>query len=155
MNFGENKQNRCILVYSGIHYDRVAFSYSEHPHNTACLPPEMDRTIWSTDDDEVLEKTKSLVQKLNVQHYYTDTNGLVLKCNYLGCDWIGSGQVAAKKHAELTGHTDLSEVTDIEEDNVLRKCLWLGCGFIGQGMAAMIQHQTGSGHRDFDIIPDL
>ncbi|KHO01123.1 Ovarian tumor, otubain [Metarhizium album ARSEF 1941] len=54
MTFGEGKQDRCILVYSGIHYDRVAFSYSDFPHNVASLPPEMDRSIWPTDDSEVL-----------------------------------------------------------------------------------------------------
>ncbi|EFY93641.1 OTU-like cysteine protease, putative [Metarhizium acridum CQMa 102] len=153
MTFGEGKQDRCILVYSGIHYDRVAFSYSDSPHNVAPLPPEMDRSIWPTDDSEVLVKAKMLVEKLNANHYYTDADGLVLKCNEDGCEWIGNGQLAARKHAEVTGHTQLTEIADPEEDSILRRCLSAGCTFLGQG-ASVDQHRTDTGHNDFDIIPD-
>lgn len=112
MKFGEGKKDRCILVYSGIHYDRVAFSYSEHPHDVVSLPPEMDRSIWPTDDSEVLLKTKILVEQLFTNHYYTDTDGLILKCNEHGCEWIGNGQLAARNHAEVTGHSNLTEIAD-------------------------------------------
>ncbi|KAK2612238.1 ubiquitin-specific protease otu1 [Conoideocrella luteorostrata] len=155
ISFGEEKQNRCILIYSGIHYDRVAFSYSDYPHHTADLPPELDKSIWPSNDLDVLEKTKTLVQKLHVSHYYTDTEGLVLKCNIPGCGWLGNGQLAAKQHAELTGHANLTEIRDVEEDNVLRKCSRQGCSFIGQGERSVRQHQADTGHRQFDIIPDM
>lgn len=112
ISFGEDKASRCVLVYSGIHYDRVAFSYTEYPHNTASLPPEMDRSLWPTDDSEVLEQAAKLVQKLNASHYYTNTESLVLKCNEIGCDWIGSGQSAAKIHAQSTGHVSVTEIPD-------------------------------------------
>ncbi|KAF4993804.1 hypothetical protein FDECE_13307 [Fusarium decemcellulare] len=153
INFGEDKRDRCILVYSGIHYDRVAFSYSEYPHDSPTLPPEMDRTVWPTDDDEVLEQTKKLVKKLNAAHYYTDTEGLILKCDVPGCDWIGSGQLEGRKHAEQTGHVDMSEIQD-EGDNVLRKCDTPGCDFMGQGDRAMRQHSADTAHERFSIIPD-
>lgn len=155
MNFGELKQSRCILLYSGIHYDRVAFSYSESPHDTATLPPEMDRTIWSTDDSEVVEKAQELVDKLNACHYYTDTEGLILKCNEPRCDWIGSGQAAAQMHAESTGHSNMSEISDFESDNVLRRCDAPGCSFMGQGEKAMHNHRGDTGHRDYSVIPDI
>lgn len=157
MNFGEGKQNRCVLVYSGIHYDRVAFtySYSEHPFNTVSLPPEMDRSIWPTDDSEVLVKTEILVKALHANHYYTDTDGLVLKCNDYGCEWLGNGQLAARRHAEATGHTNLTEIADIGEDGILRKCLKPGCSFIGQGETSIKHHKTDTGHREFDVIPDM
>ncbi|EFY99539.1 OTU-like cysteine protease [Metarhizium robertsii] len=154
MTFGERKQERCILVYSGIHYDRVVFSYSDFPHNVASLPPEMDRSIWPTDDSEVLVKAKMLVEELNANHYYTDTDGLVLKCNEDGCEWIGNGQLAARKHAEATGHTQLTEIADPEEDSILRRCLREGCTFLGQG-ASVERHRTDTGHNDFDVIPDM
>ncbi|CAM1503734.1 Fc.00g013250.m01.CDS01 [Cosmosporella sp. VM-42] len=154
INFGEQKRDRCILVYSGIHYDRVAFSYSDYPHNTTTLPPDMDRTVWPTGDDEVLQQTQELVRKLNAGHYYTDTEGLVLKCDVPGCDWIGSGQVEGRKHAEQTGHIELSEIRDVEGDNVLRRCDEAGCDFIGQGDRAFRQHRLDTGHQRSSIIPD-
>ncbi|KAF5677279.1 cysteine protease [Fusarium heterosporum] len=153
INFGEEKRDRCILLYSGIHYDRVAFSLSDFPHDSPTFPPEMDRTVWPIDDEEVLEKTHELVKKLNKAHYYTDTEGLILRCDVPGCDWIGSGQLEGRKHAELTGHVDLSEIQD-EGDNVLRKCEALGCDFIGQGDKVMRQHTVDTAHERFSIIPD-
>jgi ubiquitin thioesterase OTU1 len=155
INFGESKNLRCILVYSGIHYDRVVFSYSEPPHDVASLPPDMDRTTWPTDDDEVLEKTHQLVAKLNEAHYYTDTEGLILRCDVPGCDWIGNGQLEGRKHAEQTGHTDMSEIKDTEGDNVLRACDTFGCDFMGQGDAALNRHTADTGHTRFSIIPDF
>ncbi|KAH7129302.1 hypothetical protein B0J13DRAFT_135143 [Dactylonectria estremocensis] len=154
INFGEDKRDRCVLVYSGIHYDRVAFSYSDSPYTTTTLPPEMDRTIWPTDDDEVLQKTEELVRKLNAAHYYTDTEGLVLRCDVPGCDWIGSGQLEGRKHAEQTGHVDLSEIRDVEGDSVIRSCDTPGCDFIGQGDRAIRQHTTDTGHGRSSVIPD-
>lgn len=148
INFGEEKKNRCILIYSGIHYDRVAFSSSDHPHG------DTDITIWPTTDSEILEKTRLLVRKLNAGQYYTDTQGLVLKCDQAGCGWIGNGQLAAKQHADLTGHVGMTEIPDLDEDDVLRMCSIPGCNFIGQGRRAIVQHEGDTGHHKFDIIPD-
>ena len=113
----------------------------------------MDRTVWPTDDDEIIKKTKELVEKLNKAHYYTDTEGLLLRCDVQGCDWIGSGKREGRKHAELTGHVALSEIQD-EGDNVLRKCDTPGCDFIGQGDKVMRQHSVDTAHERFSIIPD-
>lgn len=153
MKFGEDKQDRCILVYSGIHYDRVAFSYSEYPHKEASLPPEMDRTLWPADDDEVLGKAQELVGKLNAAHYYTDTNALILKCDVPGCDWIGSGQLAGRKHAEQTGHVELSEIQG-DEDTALQKCDSPGCDFMAQGETMVKLHRLDTGHAHYSVIPD-
>jgi ubiquitin thioesterase OTU1 len=114
----------------------------------------MDRTVWPTDDNDVLEKTQDLVRKLHLAHYYTDTEGLILKCDVPGCEWIGSGQHEGRKHAEETGHLNLSEVRDNEGDSVLRRCDTPGCDFIGQGDRAIRQHSADSGHGRFSIIPD-
>ena len=154
INFGECKRDRCVLVYSGIHYDRVAFSYSDFPHTNTTLPPEVDRTLWPTTDDEILAQTQKLVAKLNEAHYYTDTEGLVLKCDVPGCDWIGSGQREGKRHAEQTGHVALTEIRDEEEDNTLRTCDTPGCSFMGQGNTAATRHRHDTGHAKFSIIPD-
>ncbi|KAK0384214.1 hypothetical protein NLU13_8302 [Sarocladium strictum] len=154
INFGEGKRDRCILVYSGIHYDRVAFSYSDYPHTSTTLPPEVDRTLWPTDDEEVLAQAQKLVEKLNKAHYYTDTEGLILRCDVPGCNWIGSGQLEGKKHAEKTGHVELSEIRDEEEDNALHTCDAPGCSFMGQGNAATTRHRHDTGHKKFSVIPD-
>jgi ubiquitin thioesterase OTU1 len=117
------------------------------------LPPELDQAVWPTDDDEVLKKTEELVQKLNKAHYYTDTDGLILKCDVPGCDWIGSGQLEGQKHAEATGHVELSEIQD-EGDSTLRKCDAPGCEFIGQGDKAIRQHRADTAHQKFSVIHD-
>ncbi|KAH7322982.1 OTU-like cysteine protease [Stachybotrys elegans] len=130
ISFGEGKEERCILVYSA------------------------DITKWSTSDDEVLDKALELVKKLNAAHYYTDTEGLILRCDVPGCEWIGSGQLEGRKHAEKTGHVQLSEIRDNEEDNTLRSCDTPGCSFMGQGTRAMSQHTTDTGHKGFSVIPD-
>lgn len=143
-----------MLLYSGIHYDRVAFSYSDYPHTNPTLPPEVDRTLWPTSDEEILTQTQKLVAKLHSAHYYTDTEGLVLKCDVPGCDWIGSGQAEGKRHAEKTGHVALSEIRDEAEDNTVRTCDAPGCSFMGQGNAAATRHRHDTGHKGFSIIPD-
>jgi ubiquitin thioesterase OTU1 len=114
----------------------------------------MDRTVWPTTDDEILQKTRELVRKLNEAHYYTDPDSFILRCNVPGCDWIGNGQLEGNKHAKQTGHVDLSEIKDVEGDNVLRRCDAPGCDFIGQGDRAIRQHGTDTGHKKFSVIPD-
>ncbi|OAA81902.1 Ovarian tumor, otubain [Akanthomyces lecanii RCEF 1005] len=154
ISFGEGKRDQCILVYSGIHYDRIAFSYSEHPYTDPTLPPEMDRTTWPVEDEEVLIKAKDLVGKLHGAHYFTNMDGLVLKCNVAGCGWIGSGQADGQRHAEETGHTQLSEIIDTQTEAVLRKCNVRGCDFIGQGDSAARQHSQDTRHDSYSVIED-
>lgn len=102
--FGENKSSRCILVYSGIHYDRIGFTLDEN------LPVEMDVTVWPSTNDEVLEKAVQLCHKLQEKNYYTDTTTFVLKCDTPGCNWIGSGEKDAMKHIKESGHMHMSEL---------------------------------------------
>ena len=75
MRFGEAKDLRCILVYSGIHYDRVALSPSEPPHTSSQLPPEVDQTVWPTSDDAVLAQTQRLVEKLHAMEQAAANGG--------------------------------------------------------------------------------
>lgn len=110
--------------------------------------------MWSTDDDDIIAKTHELVQKLHSAHYYTDTAGLILRCDVPGCGWIGSGQAEGQKHAQETGHLELSEILDTEGGNDLRSCDSPGCNFMGQGDATIRQHEADTGHRHFSLIPD-
>lgn len=115
----------------------------------------MDRTIWPVEDAEVTTKVKALVEKLHQAHYYTDVQALVLKCNVSGCGWIGSGQAEGRKHAELTGHVELSEIEDIMDGETLQQCNAPGCQFIGVGSQSRLDHRRDTGHKSFSIIPDI
>jgi len=100
--FGEGKANRVIILYSGIHYDRIAFCMD------LSYPVEADVTRWATDDDEVLDKARQLARRLQNLHYYTDTTDFVIKCEV--CNWIGQGTREAAKHERETGHSQFGEL---------------------------------------------
>jgi ubiquitin thioesterase OTU1 len=157
MRFGEHKSARCILVYSGIHYDRVAFSPSEPPYRVSLLPPEIDRTLWDTTDDAILAQTHRLVEKLHEIHYYTDPSEILLRCDHPGCDWIGSGESMGQRHARETGHHSLSEIDDTQDDKdggMILRCQHAGCDWLG-GIQAAKTHATDTGHTKTAIIPDF
>jgi ubiquitin thioesterase OTU1 len=106
--FNEGKPTRCILVYSGIHYDVVAVT----PFSGA--EPEFDRKVFDvirTGDEEMdggaLEAAVELCKVLQSRHYYTDTHGFTVKCNQ--CGQTGTGQQWAVQHARGTGHGDFGE----------------------------------------------
>lgn len=99
--FGEDMETRCIVLYSGIHYDRISFAMD------LGYPPEFDTTKWSTDDNQVLEKAIELAQKLNRKHYYTDTTDFIITCQV--CGWVGEGTKGAATHIKETGHSDFAE----------------------------------------------
>ncbi|KAE8450031.1 hypothetical protein EG329_007170 [Mollisiaceae sp. DMI_Dod_QoI] len=109
--FNEGRPTRCILVYSGIHYDTIVQSPSEPPHLTATNPPEFDVRVWDSDDDYILTKALELCKKLQAKHYFTDTGGMAIKCNICGVVVYGEGQAAG--HAGQTGHYDMAEVNTI------------------------------------------
>ncbi|KAF6819659.1 ubiquitin thioesterase otu1 [Colletotrichum plurivorum] len=175
LKFGENKESRCILVYSGIHYDRVACSPSEPPYTHSDLPPELDRTNWSTSDDTVLDKTRELIRKLHEMHYFTDTVEFLLRCTVPGCDWIGNGEKEANKHAKQTGHMGFDEIKDEPRggagagadagavggaaaalaDNALRKCNAPGCEWLGTSAIEARMHTSETGHTSMSEIPDF
>ncbi|CAK7262825.1 ubiquitin-specific protease otu1 [Sporothrix epigloea] len=103
--YGLEKDTRCVLLYSGIHYDRIAQSFD------LGLPVEMDVTQWRSDDDSVIEKAKELAKKLKSANYYTDTQTMAIRCEIFGCEnWIGAGQKDMIKHTKETGHTAFSEL---------------------------------------------
>lgn len=106
--FNEGRPTRCILVYSGIHYDCIVQSPSDPPHTKADSPPDFDKRVWDSDDDVILIKAIELCRKLQEKHYYTDTGGMAIKCN--DCGIIVHGQAQAQTHASQTGHYDMDEV---------------------------------------------
>ncbi|RAL08415.1 ubiquitin-specific protease OTU1 [Aspergillus homomorphus CBS 101889] len=105
--FNEGPPMRCILVYSGIHYDTIALSPSSPPYTHANAPPEFDTKVFDAADPLVLEKSLALCKVLQGQHYYTDTAGFRLRCNICGGTFVG--EKGATQHAEQTGHVDFGE----------------------------------------------
>lgn len=95
-------------MYSGIHYDTIVQSPSGAPHTKADNPPEFDRRVWDSDDDEILFMAVELCKKLQEKHYYTDTGGMAIKCNE--CGLIIYGEAQAATHAQQTNHYDMAEV---------------------------------------------
>lgn len=102
--YGESKPTRCLLLYSGIHYDRIAFTLD------LSLPVEFDEVKWDTSNDGVVAMAQKLAKQLKDQHYFTDTTDFVLRCDVPDCGWIGAGMKEAGKHMAETGHQALSEL---------------------------------------------
>lgn len=106
--FNEGQPTRCVLVYSGIHYDVCAVT------PFAGADPEFDRKVFDvvkTSDEEMdggaLEAARELCKVLQGRHYFTDTHGFTVKCNQ--CNQSGTGEQWALQHAQSTGHNDFGE----------------------------------------------
>ena len=105
--YNEGRAKRCILVYSGIHYDAIALSRSDPPHDTAYAPPEFDTKIFDAQDLVILEGAIELCRVLQGKHYYTDTAAFTLRCNI--CGKLSVGEKGATEHAASSGHYDFGE----------------------------------------------
>jgi ubiquitin thioesterase OTU1 len=106
-HYNEGRPQRCILVYSGIHYDVVALSPSDPPYNKSFAPPEFDEKVFSSADEEILLKARELCKILQGKGYFTDTAGFSIRCN--DCGGSFKGEKGAIEHANLTGHTNFGE----------------------------------------------
>ena len=105
--FNEGAPTRCIVVYSGIHYDVLALCPSDPPHTRADLFAPNDTKIFDAADPVVLEKAKEMCLVLQSKHYYTDTASFQVRCNT--CGGTFTGEKGAAKHAAETGHYDFGE----------------------------------------------
>ena len=105
--FNEGSPQRCILVYSNIHYDAIALSPSDPPYKIAYAPPEFDTKIFDAQDLVVLEGAVELCRVLQSRHYYTDTAAFSVRCNV--CGKLSVGEKGATEHAASTGHYDFRE----------------------------------------------
>lgn len=105
--FNEGRPSRCILVYSGIHYDVIAISPSDPPHRHAYATPDFDTKIFEADDQLVLQRAVELCRILQARHYYTDTAHFGIRCNVCGTNCVG--EKGATEHAKQTGHYDFGE----------------------------------------------
>ncbi|KAI1136325.1 OTU-domain-containing protein [Hypoxylon sp. FL0543] len=105
---GNGYEMRCVLIYSNIHYDRVAEIFVEGQEEM-----DFDVTRWAVDSsDHVIHYTKEMCKKLREAHYYTDTNDFLVMCNE--CGWMGQGEKQLAQHSMETGHTSISEIKDTQ-----------------------------------------
>jgi ubiquitin thioesterase OTU1 len=101
--FNEGRPKRCILVYSGIHYDTIALV----PQGVSPKDPSQDIKLFDAKDNVILEAARELCGQLQKAHYFTDTRKFDIKCNK--CSWKGAGEAGAIQHATETGHSDFGE----------------------------------------------
>ncbi|KAL8732175.1 MAG: hypothetical protein Q9166_002922 [cf. Caloplaca sp. 2 TL-2023] len=105
--FNEGMSKRCILVYSGIHYDTIALSQSDPYATGGYTLPEEDLKIFDPADDALLAAAVELCAELQKRHYFTDTAGFQVKCNV--CKKTFVGEKGATEHASVTGHYNFGE----------------------------------------------
>lgn len=101
--FNEGRPRRCFLVYSGIHYDTIAFV----PDGTPTYDNTHDIKLFDSEDDVLLQAARELCGELKKKKYFTDTQNFTIKCNT--CGWKGNGEKGALEHATSTGHNDFGE----------------------------------------------
>ncbi|KAL9039649.1 MAG: hypothetical protein Q9214_004790 [Letrouitia sp. 1 TL-2023] len=105
--YNEYQTHRCILVYSGIHYDTIALSPSDAPFDHADAPPDFDTKMFHSGDDTILERAIELCRQLQSMHYFTDTTKFNIICNI--CKETFVGEKGAIEHAQATNHYDFGE----------------------------------------------
>lgn len=100
--FGEGQyDNRCLLVYSGIHYDAITLS----PVPDA--PASFHTTVFPLSDAAIIPAAEKLVSQLKARRYYTDTANFDLRCGI--CQVGLKGEKGARDHAMQTGHVEFGE----------------------------------------------
>ncbi|CCM02079.1 uncharacterized protein FIBRA_04156 [Fibroporia radiculosa] len=102
---GSNSGNRCVLIYSGIHYDAASIA------PTADAPPDFHQTIAPIvapgDSDPLLVAAKKLADILRAKRAYTNTATFDLRCQI--CRKGLKGEKEARAHASETGHVQFGE----------------------------------------------
>ncbi|KZT68150.1 OTU-domain-containing protein [Daedalea quercina L-15889] len=97
--------NRCILVYSGIHYDAATLA----PMLEA--PAEFHQTVvpitMEGDSDAVVVAAKKLADILRSKRAYTNMATFTLRCQV--CKKGLKGEKEARSHATETGHVEFGE----------------------------------------------
>ncbi|KAI1147361.1 hypothetical protein F4825DRAFT_437620 [Nemania diffusa] len=108
-HFGEQQEydQFCVVIYSGVHYDRVAEAATEGAMGMV----EFDVTRWnSVGNERILRRTQEICKILRDRHYYTNVSDFVVVCN--DCHELLQGENAITQHARLTGHSGVTEIVD-------------------------------------------
>jgi len=100
--FGQGKgwQKRAYVIYTGIHYDAVAF-------NTPDGPESKDITVFPPDYQDVAAAVLQLAKQLQAKGEYTNVNKFTLRCENCGKGLVGQKEAVA--HFKETGHSNFAE----------------------------------------------
>jgi ubiquitin thioesterase OTU1 len=104
---GAVTRKRCFIVYSGIHYDVLAF---EPAVARGAGGGEMDQYQFDTKDEKAFEAAEQVAKLLKGRNYYTDTSSFAIQCKT--CGWAGAGEKDAREHARQTGHMRFEQADD-------------------------------------------
>ncbi|KAF9520476.1 hypothetical protein BS47DRAFT_1286914 [Hydnum rufescens UP504] len=100
--FGEGQySNRCILMYSGIHYDAVSLG----PTHDA--PLDFHQTIFPVEAHGMFEAAGRLAAKRRQKRAYTNTATFDLRCQVCGKGL--KGEKEAREHAREMNHVEFGE----------------------------------------------
>ncbi|KAI0424895.1 hypothetical protein F5Y09DRAFT_124248 [Xylaria sp. FL1042] len=108
-HFGEQQgfEEFCVVIYSGVHYDRVAETAVEGAMGMV----EFDVSRWNAAGNErILRRSQDICQILRDRHYYTSVSDFVVMCNE--CHEILQGEKAITRHYKVTGHSGVTEIED-------------------------------------------
>lgn len=97
----EGYKQRVFVMYDGIHYDALAFTFDEG------LPADCDVTKFSPKDEVALQRAKHLCSEQHRKKAFTDTSSFTLRCIVCQEGLIGAND--AEKHAQATGHQNFAE----------------------------------------------
>ena len=97
-SYNQEAQSRCIIIYSGIHYDTVALGGPGVPDV---------KQFPISEYAPIREKAVEICQILKGRHYYTNTSKFTVRCD--DCGWQGSGEQAAQDHHNDSGHFNFKE----------------------------------------------
>jgi ubiquitin thioesterase OTU1 len=87
--FGEGLyMKRILLLYSGVHYDSVAFVESL---NSSI---ENDQTVFDSFDDEILIQLQHLASQLKLEKKYTDVSLYKIRCRICEKGFLGEDKAS-------------------------------------------------------------
>ena len=106
-------QNRrqCFLLYSGVHYDAIAFTTPDAAAQTGEAAIETEVTdltvVEMSDKSNALEMALDLARRLRQSGQFTDLTNCNVQC--LNCFEKFRGREECVSHAQETGHQNFGE----------------------------------------------
>jgi len=100
--FGEGSyESRCIVMYSGIHYDATSLAPTES------TSPVFHQTVFPVFSAPIMLAAEKLASKLRLKKAFTNTTTFDLRCQVCGHGLKGERE--ARQHAKDTGHVEFGE----------------------------------------------
>jgi len=100
--FGEGRyDSRCIIMYSGIHYDATSLAPTES------APPDFHQTVFDAGLSSIMFAAEKLAAKRRQKRAFTNTATFDLRCQTCGKGL--KGEKEARQHAQETAHVEFGE----------------------------------------------